>query len=248
MSAVDEWILGLHRVLGYPVFLLLAPALLLTYRRRNALHATIGKVYYAAWVLIYATGTWFTVTHPGTAWELARDLSFNFLGFSMVIYGVRAITLFARPGNPSPTRVDCALLALLIANTIALCVVAIIDDWAMRVFAVLAVALCVVEVRELRTGFEPKRVLLRRHVRFAFATLAYFLTVVSLLHLRTEIPRVLKWVWAPAIVVPAMVFATARMRGRDIRRAVVVVVAVAVLLGAYVGWEVVTEPLPGPEG
>lgn len=243
----------LHRAVGYPLAFLVAPLALATFAGARG-HARTGRIYLWAMVFLYATGLSFTLTHQAWwTWHFGRNIAFNFVGFSLVVYGVRAMVLFRRPGPVAPAPVDWMLGGLLVAGAATLVVLGVFRDTPVRVFAALATLLAWLEVRELRAGFRPKGVLYRRHVRYILASYFYVLTVVSVVHLGDELPRDLKWLW-PAILGSAFVWAATSRRAGWLRRrrravlrtAIAITIAVALGFGGYAMWEVSRELGGGP--
>jgi hypothetical protein len=110
----------------------------------------------------------------------------------------------------------------------------------MKVFALIGVALVVLEYRELRQGFQPRQVLFRRHLRYVLTSYFYVLTVVSLVHLKEELPRDVKWLWPSALGLFVITLATGApgvagisTRGRSLRSAVFATLVTGLLLGTY---------------
>lgn len=243
MNQRYELLILIHRVVGYPTAFLVAPVALLAFAR-PALHRRWGTAYLYCLIFLYLTGTFLTFTgHAWHTWDFARNVVFNFFGFSMVLYGWRAIHLFRQVGQPSPTRFDWALAGMLSATVLGLLVVAAVRDTPMRLFALVGITFCVLEFRELRDRFQPKSVLFRRHTRFILASYFYVLTVVSIVHLGDELPRNLKWIW-PTLFGGLIIAATgnaarrfAEPRGKVLRLAVGATVLVAVLYAGYVAYD-----------
>jgi len=238
-----ELLILIHRLVGYPTAFLVAPAALLAFAR-PALHRRWGKVYLCALIFLYLTGTFLTFAgHDWTSWDFARNVVFNFFGFSMVLYGWRAIHLFRQVGQPRPARLDWALAGILAVSVVGLLVVAAVRDTPMRLFALIGITFCVLEFRELRDGFQPKSVLFRRHTRFILASYFYVLTVVSIVHLGDELPRNLKWIWPSllgALVIGATGTAARRLpqpRGKILRFAVGLTLVVTALYAGYVAYD-----------
>lgn len=238
-----ELLILIHRVVGYPTAFVVAPAALLAFAK-PALHRQWGKAYLYLLTFLYVTGTFLTFAgHDWHTWDFARNVVFNFFGFSMVLYGWRAIHLFRQVGQPIPTRLDWVLAGMLSATVLGLLVVAAVRDTPMRLFALVGIIFCVLEFRELRDGFQPKSVLFRRHTRFILASYFYVLTVVSIVHLGDELPRDLKWIW-PTLFGGLVIAATgnaarrfAQPRGKLLRLAVGATVLVAVLYAGYVAYD-----------
>jgi hypothetical protein len=242
-----ELLILVHRVVGYPTAFVVAPAALLAFAK-PALHRQWGKAYLYLLTFLYVTGTFLTFAgHEWHTWDFARNVVFNFFGFSMVLYGWRAIHLFRRVGQPAPTRFDWALAGMLSATVLGLLVVAAVRDTPMRLFALVGIVFCVLEFRELHGGFQPKSVLFRRHTRFILASYFYVLTVVSIVHLGDELPRNVKWIW-PTLLGGLIIAATgnaagrfAPPRGKLLRLAVAATVLVAVLYAGYVAYDLSRE-------
>ena len=238
-----ELLILIHRLVGYPTAFLVAPAALLAFAR-PALHRRWGKAYLCLLIFLYLTGTFLTFArHDWNTWDFARNLVFNFFGFSMVLYGWRAIHLFRQVGQPRPGRLDWALAGMLAVTVVGVLVVAAVRDTPMRLFALIGVTFCVLEFQELRAGFRPKSVLFRRHTRFILASYFYVLTVVSIVHLGDELPRNLKWLWPSllgALVIAATGTAASRLpqpRGRILRLAVGLTLVVTGLSAGYVVYD-----------
>lgn len=238
-----ELLILIHRLVGYPTAFIIAPAALLAFAKPE-LHRRWGKAYLYLLIFLYSTGTFLTFAgHEWHTWDFARNIVFNFFGFSMVLYGWRAIHLFRQVGQPSPTRLDWALAAMLAATVLGVLVVAAVRDTPMRLFALVGMTFCVLEFRELRRGFRPKTVLFRRHTRFILTSYFYVLTVVSIVHLGDELPRNLKWIWPTlfgAVIIALTGNAASRFaqpRGTVLRRAVAVTVLVTALYAGYVVYD-----------
>ncbi len=191
-------------------------------------------------IFLYCTGTFLTLTrHDWLTWGFARNVTFNFFGFSMVVYGYRAVRLYRSATELGPTRLDYALSALLFVSMLALSAVALWKDTPMRVFAAMGLLLCVLEVRELRWGFKPREVLLRRHIRYMLASYFYMLTVVSIVHLGDELPGRMRWLWPTILGAFIIYFAGAKTPsvsapGPFLRWAVGATLVIGLSLGAYV--------------
>lgn len=238
-----ELLILIHRMVGYPTVFLVAPAALLAFAR-PALHRRWGKVYLCLLTFLYVTGTFLTFAlHDWYSWSFARNIVFNFFGFSMVLYGWRAIHLFRQVGQPAPTRLDWALAGMLGATVLGLVVVAVARDTPMRLFTLVGITFCILEFVELRAGFQPKSVLFRRHTRFILTSYFYVLTVVSIVHLGDELPRDLKWIW-PTLFGGLIVAATgnaarrfAHPRGKVLRLAIGATLFVSVLYAGYIAYD-----------
>jgi len=117
----------------------------------------------------------------------------------MVLYAYRAIRLFGREGQIKPDDIDHFLARLLTFSVLAMFSVAIWKNTPMRVFTLLGAYLCVLEWRELKAGVWDKPTLFRRHQRYILASYFYVLTVVSIVHLKDELPTNLRWLWPAAV-------------------------------------------------
>ena len=198
-SATDTLIL-IHRIIGYPTAFIVAPLGLLAFATPRV-HRRWGRAYFYLMLFLYLTGTYLTLTlNRWNSWGFARNLTFNFFGFSMLLYEYRAIRLFSR-GAVAPDRIDRALAKLLTLSVLALFLVAVWKDTPLRIFTLLGIWLCVVEWREVRQGAWTKPVLFRRHMRYIFASYFYVLTVVSIVHLKDELPKNVRWLWPTALAI-----------------------------------------------
>jgi hypothetical protein len=230
----------IHRLVGYATAFIVAPAALFTFGPTR-LHPRWGKTYAWLMVFLYCTGTFMTLTrHPWLSWAFARNITFNFFGFSMVLYGYRAMHLLRIRTDPRPARLDYMLGALLIGSVLAMLSVAVWKDTPMRVFTVIGIFLSVLEVRDLRRGFQPKDVLLSRHIRYILASYFYLLTVMSIVHLDRVLPKNAKWLWPTGVAVFVIYFAANKSKLSEIRSRATVLkwsvgltLAVAFLFGTY---------------
>jgi hypothetical protein len=192
---VTDTLILLHRIVGYPTVFVVAPLALFAFADPRR-HRLWGKGYFYLMLFLYTTGTFFTLTqHDWLTWNFARNLTFNFFGFSMLVYAYRSIVLFARPGRLRPDRLDFALARMMELSVLALFSVAVWKNTPMRVFTLAGIWFCVLERRELSAGVWEKPVLYRRHQRYILASYFYVLTVVSVVHLGDELPQNWKWLW-----------------------------------------------------
>jgi hypothetical protein len=250
MTDRPELLIEIHRWVGYPTAFLVAPLAVLAFAK-PVLHRATGKTYLILMTFLYLTGTYVTLTqHDWHKWDFARNVVFNFFGYSLLLYGWRAIRLFRAEGQPTPTRLDWMLAGLLTVSVAGLVTVASVRDTPMRIFAAVGVVMVALEFRELRNGFRPKSVLFRRHTRFILASYFYVMTVVSVVHLGDELPRNLKWSWPTILgaVVIALTGTGARYlyqpRGRTLRLAVGMTAAIAVLYAGYVAYDLARHGAP----
>jgi hypothetical protein len=235
-----------HRVVGYPLAFIVGPVALATFAGAPG-HRWSGRAYALAMTFLYATGTALTLTrHEWGTWAFARNVAFNLLGYSFVLHGWRSMWLQARlsvvghrfPAGPRPW-IDVALLASLLVLTATLVLLAVMrPNTPVRVFAAIAVALSIAEVRGWRVP-PTKAALYRRHVRYVLASYFYVLTVVSLVHLRQELASDARWLWPAAIAIAVIWLVDERARAT--RWTVRAILALSVAFGAYVLWELVRD-------
>ena len=113
MEDLQHTVETIHQTVGYPVVFLLVPAALITFGGKRG-HRLFGQIYIACMVFLYCTGTFMTLTrHDWATWEFYRNVVFNFFGFSLLIYGYRAMYLARNFQHPSPQRLDYMLAWLL---------------------------------------------------------------------------------------------------------------------------------------
>lgn len=235
---VDAAVELVHRIVGYPLAFVIAPIAIATFAGKPG-HRWAGKSYVIVMTFLYLSGTALTLTrHEWGTWELGRNVVFNLLGYSLLLHGFRAIWLMARPTVPRPTGLDHVLLASLVALVGGLIALAASHSAApMHVFAVIGVGLVAMEWRDWRSPARFTRPLLyRRHVRYMLGSYFYVLTVVSLVHLKDELTSDARWLW-PAILGLAVIWLVGE-GSRANRWAVRATVAVALLFGVYVGYDV----------
>ncbi|WP_447977379.1 hypothetical protein [Candidatus Nitrospira bockiana] len=250
MTETQHVVMTIHRVVGYPVAFLLVPIALATFGGTRG-HRFTGRAYLAGMVFLYVTGSYLTLTrHAWWSWDFARNLTFNFFGFSMLFYGWRAIFLYRKAGEPEPGPWDYGLATLLTATVVALASVAIWKDTPMRVFTLLGLLLVALEWRDLRRRFHPKHVLFQRHVRFILASYFYVLTVVSIVHLSEELPGKVKWLW-PSVLGAVVIYlatgesnrAPAPYRRPALRWSILATLLVSIALGSYSVYKATTGQL-----
>lgn len=235
-----DWIELAHRTLGYPIAFVVAPAALRAFTTPGA-HRRWGRVYLYGMTALYLSGTYFTLTrHEWLTWHFARNVAFNFLGFSMLLYAYRAVRLFRQAAPPAPTALDRTLSAVQVLTVLGVLGVAVFKDTPMRVFATVGVVLCALDLRDLRERFHPRARLFRRHVRYVFASYYYLLTLLSIVHLDGVLPRNVKWLWPTAVGVLVVWLASGgrgpiAVGGRSrLSWAVALTLAVAGVLGVWV--------------
>ena len=210
---MGDTLILIHKAVGYPLAFIVAPLALVAFATPK-IHRRWGKLYFYLMVFLYLTGSWFTLTkHPWNSWGFARNLTFNFFGFSMVLYAYRAIRLFRTHGEVKPDRTDRFLAIILTCSVAALFSVAVWKNTPMRVFTLVGIWLCVLEWRELRSSVWEKPVLFRRHLRYIMASYFYVLTVVSVVHLNDELPTNVRWLWGTFVGILACWLLTAKKSG-----------------------------------
>jgi len=233
----------IHRIVGYPLAFIIAPIALASFAGARH-HRWAGQSYLVLMTFLYLTGSALTWTrYDYASWEFGRNLSFNFLGYLLMLMGFRSIWLMQRPSAPRAAALDKALAALLVLTTIAIAALATRRSGPLLGVAVAALALSALELRDWRRGFAVEA-LYRRHLRYTVASYFYVLTVVSLVHLRQELSSDVRWLW-PSVIAVAVIVAASRpesgiarlRRAAPLRWAVRAALAVTLLLGAYVGWE-----------
>lgn len=248
MERAQHLVESVHQTVGYPVAFVLVPILLATFAGKPG-HRTAGWAYLALMTFLYATGSFLTLTrHDWGTWEFARNLTFNFFGYSLLLYGIRAAYLFHHREAAPPGRLDYGLAIMLTATIFALASVAVWKNTPMRVYTLLGMVLVVLEWRDLKARFEPRSRLYNRHVRFVLGSFFYVLTVASLVHLNEELSRNIKWLWPTVIGVAVIYLMTSGRRYLVVNRrlitrtALAATAAVAVSFGVYA----VSEFLFGP--
>ena len=164
-----DWIEPVHQLIGYPLAFLVVPLALWTFGGTGR-HRWFGWICIGVMIFLYLTGLFMTLTrHEWGSWAFYRNLSFNFFGFSLLFYGYRAIYLFRNQQVKSPSALDYCLAILLTITVVSVFSVAVIQNTAMRVFALVGIWLVYREWRELMAGFQLRQVLYRRHYRYLLA-------------------------------------------------------------------------------
>ena len=131
-----EWF---HRLVGYPTGFVIAPLALLSFAAAGR-HRRWGQAYVYLMLYLYATGLFMTLArHPWGSWAFARNLFFNFYGFSLVVHGYRAIASLRARANPVPCTLDRLLAGVLLSSTAALILLNWRHDTPMRAFALVGV-------------------------------------------------------------------------------------------------------------
>jgi hypothetical protein len=234
-------------MVGYPVAFLLVPIALATFGGATG-HRLTGKTYILGMTFLYLTGTFLTLTrNDWSTWVFARNLTFNFFGYSLLLYGWRAIYLFRQSADAAPQRLDYALAIMLTSTVIGLAAVAVFKNTPMRVLTVIGIVLVVMEWQEIRNRFQPHSMLFRRHVRFILASYFYVLTVVSIVHLSDELPRDVKWLW-PSMLGSIVIYLTTansnpvitRHGAGVVRWTLMATLVVSLVLGSYSLYKVFT--------
>jgi hypothetical protein len=243
---VDAAIELIHRMVGYPLAFVIAPFAVATFAGKSG-HHWAGKAYVIVMTFLYATGTMLTLTrHPWGTWEFGRNVAFNLLGYSLLLHGFRAMWLITHKDAPRPTALDRGLLASLILLVGMMTALAASHTSApMHVFAVVGLGLVALELRDWRAGL-PRALLYRRHVRYMLGSYFYVLTVVSLVHLRDELTSDARWLW-PAALALAVIWLVGE-GARTSKWAIRATLTVALLFGAYVGYDVAANGITSPSG
>ena len=248
MERTQHLVQLVHQTVGYPVAFLLVPFLLLSFAGKPG-HRTAGWAYLVLMTFLYGTGTFMTLTrHEWQTWAFARNVTFNFFGYSLLLYGLRAAYLLHRRDASAPRRLDHGLAVLLTASVVALASVAVWKDTPMRVFTLLGIALVVLEWRDIKARFQPRSRLFNRHARFVLGSYFYVLTVVSVVHLNGTLPRNLKWLWPTSVAVVVIYLITSNRRFLVTHRRVITKSALAVtgIIAVCFGAYAVSEFLFGP--
>jgi len=239
-------LLLVHRSVGYPLAFLIAPLALASFAGRPP-HRWAGLAFAGGMTFLYLTGTTLTLTqYSWASWEFGRNLSFNLLGYLFVLHGVRAIWLWRHENAPRPTRLDETLRALLYGTVALMTALALVQNTALRAFALIAITLVLLDRADWRAGL-TRGVLYRRHARYILGSYFYLLTVVSLVHLRDELATNARWLWPAAAGVLVIWIAQGAntpgnpWRARAQRWAVGATFAITIAFGSYVGWELVRD-------
>lgn len=229
----------IHRIVGYPLAFIVAPLAIATFGGFGR-HRAIGVAYAVAMTFLYVSGSALTLTrHPWGTWEFGRNVAFNLLGYSLLLHGWRSMWLRSHPDAPRPATIDRALAAWLVSLTALVVTLAMLrSSTPMHVFAAIAIVLVALDVRDWRAGLTPA-VLYRRHARYMLGSYFYVLTVVSLVHLRSEVSSDVRWLWPSAMAIATIWLVNAG--GRRRRHAIAALLLVSGAFGAYVFWEVVRD-------
>jgi hypothetical protein len=197
LSPALSQLLLVHQLVGYPLVFLVAPLALASFAGRPP-HRKVGIAYLVGMSFLYATGSVLTLTqYEYASWEFGRNIVFNLSGYLLALQGARAIWLWRNTDAPRPTPLDHTLRTLFIASTAVMFALAVQKNTALRVFALLAIVLLVLDRADFRAGL-TKAVLYARHVRCILGSYFYILTVVSLVHLRDEVGANARWLWPTA--------------------------------------------------
>jgi len=248
---MPSWVELGHRLIGYPTAFLVAPVALLAFAVPR-IHRRWGRLYLYLMTALYASGLFMTLTrHEWGTWGFARNVTFNLLGYSMVLHAYRAIWLFRHPETVAPGWLDRTLFGLQATVVAAVLALAVRRDTPMRVYAAIGILLCVLDWRELGSRLRPVSVRFRRHVRYVLASYYYLLTVISIVHLDRTLPRNVKWLWPSVVGGLAAALAAGALgpasRARGLRWAVALTLGVATLLGAYVAVQLVRGAAIAPQ-
>lgn len=246
MTDAQSVVQMVHQLAGYPTAFLVAPLVLATFGGARG-HRSLGFVFIALMVFLYATGLFLSLTrHEFGTWSYFRNLAFNFFGFSLLLYGYRSIHLYRHPELPRPACLDYQIAWLLTATAIVMLAIAAVRNTPMRVFALVAVAYAIAEWRDIRRGFKPRQILYDRHTRFVLGSFLYVLTVASLVHLGEELTRNTRWLWPTAVgllLIPLVSSRTnilVRWRRYTTRLAVRSLIAISLVFGGYAMFELAT--------
>jgi hypothetical protein len=251
-----ERLLVVHQLVGYPLVFLIAPLTLATFAGRPP-HRKFGVAYLVGMTFLYVTGSVLTLTqYDYASWEFGRNVVFNLTGYLLALQGARAIWLWRNTEAPRPTRLDFALRTLFVASTFVMFALAVQKNTALRVFAILAITMLVLDRADFRAGLS-RAVLYARHVRCILGSYFYILTVVSLVHLRDEVGANVRWLWPTAAGLVVIWISHGAVtpgnpwRSRFQRWAVAAALVLTVSFGAYVAYEVardgIKRPSPPPE-
>jgi hypothetical protein len=249
LTTPAAWILAIHAAVGYPLVFVVAPLALASFAGRPP-HRRVGVSFTFGMLFLYLTGSTRTFTlYPWTSWEFGRNVVFNLMGIVFLLHAVRAIRLWREEDAPRPTRADHALHALLTLNVVLMTLLALVQNTALRAFALLSIVLLVLDRADWRAGFS-RIVLYRRHARYVLASYFYILTVVSVAHLRDELTPNARWLWPAALAILVVWIAHgaatpgALWRARAQKWAMLGTLAVSLAFGSYVGYEVWRDGLP----
>lgn len=242
-ETLDHAVVLIHRIVGYPLAFIVAPLALARFAGAPG-HRSAGLWYVVLMTFLYISGTSLTLTrHDWGTWEFGRNVVFNLLGYSLLLYGFRAMWLLNKPEVVRPARLDRVLLAVLVASVAVLVVLAAMRSGPLQGIALAGILLLGLEIRDWRRGFAATD-LYRRHVRYMIASYCYVLTVVSLVHLRDELSSDARWLW-PSVLGAIVIWLSCaekpallrRNRARLTRYAMRSALVVALGFGLYVSWE-----------
>lgn len=251
LTSPADWLLLIHRIVGYPLAFVVAPLALVTFAGRPP-HRRLGVLFATGMIFLYVTGSTRTFTqYAWGSWEFGRNVVFNFMGLLFVLHAVRAIRLWRGGAVESPGRIDQILRTLFTITVVAMTLLAIVQNTALRAFSILSITLLVLDRADWRAGF-TRAVLYRRHARYVLASYFYVLTVVSLAHLRDELAPNARWLWPAALATLVVWIAHgaaspgALWRARAQRWAILGTLAISLAFGGYVGCEVWRDGLLTP--
>lgn len=236
MAPLPEALIEAHRFTGYALVFGLTP-LALIFQQRHGLHRALGLAYVAVMSLQYFSGLPMTLRHADDPSVMWRNLAFNFLGYWFVILAWRSIWRWRHAAPAS--GLDHALGGMLFPPAALLLAFGIAGHFPSTVLGLLGLWLARMDHLELRRE-PPARpgppLLLRRHLRYMWASYCYVLTVLTLVHLRDVLPRDLRWLWPTLIGTPLVIWILAggvhwSQRQQQAAR---LLVGIALALGVYV--------------
>jgi hypothetical protein len=249
-AVILDRVLIAHQAIGYPVALVLGPLALASFAGRWR-HRLVGIGYAIGMLALYLTGTAFTLTqYRYGSWEFARNVVFNLTGAMYVALGVRAGVLWRRApvAAAAPAALDRALRFTLTLSVSVMIALAVVKSTPLRVFSILSAILLWMEWRDWRQGV-TRATHYARHARYSLAGYFYLMTVLSIVHLRDEIPGLLRWIW-PALlgaltiwIVHGAVTPGNPRRTRTQRPAIVAALVASLALAGYAVWEVSRDGL-----
>ncbi|MBI3735521.1 hypothetical protein HY256_03300 [Candidatus Sumerlaeota bacterium] len=202
-------LIEVHRVVGLINILAVAPLAMLSFTR-SGWHKRMGKIYFYLMIFLYMTGTLRTFWgHEIPSIPFARNVAFNFFGFSLVFYGYRSIYLMYAEKFPKPTALDRSLAGLLFISSVSLAVVGCLNFsklYPMTLIGGLGFLLACVEVYELKNSFTKKSALFSRHMRYMLAS--YYYVIMVFLVVEDIVKGKGKWLGPMLISIPVIALTT----------------------------------------